>query len=249
MLLMLSTSFVSKQRFGGNLERRHRHLGGEADEEQSIGKVTPHTTGKVMINSGDDSCEIFYRIFDQEDNNKGDVLLLHGASFDSSTWLKTGTLPAVAKAGYRAIAIDLPGFGQSDDRNKNCKKNTKILADIMTALKVIQPVIVTPSMSGKFALNLFMDEPAATRAYVMVAPVIPPEFDETSFNAKDGIQPVLVIYGSEDVGGKDRSEQRLMKIPKAVRFEIEGGSHPCYLDQPVLFNERVISFLKSLDDS
>lgn len=37
------------------------------------------------------------------------VVLLHGQSFEASTWQKVGTLEALLRHGARAVAVDLPG--------------------------------------------------------------------------------------------------------------------------------------------
>src|SRR5437867_9179248 len=47
------------------------------------------------------------------EEGKGDpVLLLHG--FPDSSWMWRHQIPALVNAGYRVIAPDLRGFGQSD---------------------------------------------------------------------------------------------------------------------------------------
>lgn len=64
-----------------------------------------------------DSCKapLFYRLSEPATGAvKASVLLLHGIRFSSENWLSIGTLDTLAKAGCRAVAIDLPGEA---DRN------------------------------------------------------------------------------------------------------------------------------------
>ena len=53
---------------------------------------------------------MFYRQAKPE-NSKADILLLHGGSFSSKTWVDPPmqTLQILYRLGYNAVAVDLPG--------------------------------------------------------------------------------------------------------------------------------------------
>jgi pimeloyl-ACP methyl ester carboxylesterase len=83
------------------------------------------------------------------------VLLLHGARFHSGTWKELGTLDRLAKEGFHAFALDLPGYGASPPAGARRLD----LADFLAAQKIARPVVVAPSMSGHFALPLVTAHP------------------------------------------------------------------------------------------
>jgi abhydrolase domain-containing protein 14 len=171
------------------------------------------------------------------------VLLLHGAAFDSETWQKLGTIDALADAGHRVIAVDLPGFGKSPARRTD---PSSFGVDLLDHLGIDRVVVVSPSMSGGASLPLVLHHPKRVAGYVPIAPVGSVEYAKKLNHCP---VPALVIWGE-----KDRLFPPAQAAVLAEAFDqsevliLPGARHPAYLDQPEMFHEALLRFIKQLDD-
>ena len=175
------------------------------------------------------------------DATKPAIVLLHGARFQAATWHELGTLERLAEAGFRAIALDLPGFGRSPPLSEG---KSLPLAEVFSVLGVQRPVLLAPSMSGRIALPMLAQEPAVIRGFVGVAPVAIPEH----LGSLAGVEvPTLLIWGEEDqVVPPSQAEQLAAKLADAAIVTIPGAHHPCYLDEPEQFHQALVDFLERL---
>lgn len=96
------------------------------------------------------------------------VVLLHGGRFNAETWRKTSTISVLASAGYRVIAVDLPGYGKSP--RARVDQNT-FLEQLLAGLTKRKAVIISPSMSGRFSMPLLTSSSKRLAGFVAVAPV------------------------------------------------------------------------------
>lgn len=119
------------------------------------------------------------------------VVLLHGASFTSQTWADIGTLDALSEAGCLVYAVDLPGYGRSERTRVSAET---WLREVLDAAPVQKPVVVSPSMSGRFSLPLLTSEPERLSGFVAVAPVAIPQHQDRLSRIT---VPVLAIWGGE----------------------------------------------------
>jgi pimeloyl-ACP methyl ester carboxylesterase len=169
------------------------------------------------------------------------VVLLHGASLDSETWRKIGTLSALAAEGHAVYAVDLPGFGQSARGTLSSRDWLNALFD---ALQLERAVVVSPSMSGQYALPFVTQHPERVTGFVAVAPVSIPSF----LNSMGILSaPVLAIWGEHDRTIPLEHADRLVQAVKAGRkVIIPGGSHAPYMSDPGTFNAELIRFILEL---
>ena len=88
------------------------------------------------------------------------VILLHGASLGSSADVWTDSIAALAKQGLRAIAVDLPGFGLSDNPlDHSVAYRQHFVPAFMDALGLERAALIGHSQSGAIAVNLAFDQP------------------------------------------------------------------------------------------
>lgn len=167
------------------------------------------------------------------------IVLLHGANFTSKTWQEIGTITALAEAGYRVVAVDLPGFGQSDSTNVS---RTEWLGKLLDELKLESPVIVSPSMSGGFALPFVTDYPHRVAGFVAVAPVA---IDRHRDKLARITCPVLAIWGENDRTIPFEHADALVQAVKHGRKVImPDGSHAPYMSDPAAFQMELLKFLE-----
>jgi pimeloyl-ACP methyl ester carboxylesterase len=166
------------------------------------------------------------------------VLLLHGARFSSQTWRELGTLEALASRGYRAVAVDLPGYGRSTASELEPEA---FLDALLEALGPQRPVVVCPSMSGAFALPLAAHHPERLAGLVAVAPV---GIEQNLEALRGSSLHALLVWGENDqvvpLAAADRLAAALTDVRKVV---LPGAGHACYLDAPERFHVELLDFL------
>ncbi len=169
------------------------------------------------------------------------VLLLHGAAFQSGTWQDLGTLTALAKAGFRAVAVDLPGFGKSESVDT---APDRFMLDLMAALSLEAPVVVSPSMSGRFSFPLIAEHPKSVAGFVPVAPVGTKQYAK---RLRGLALPTLIVWGEKDaIFPVAQADLLAESIPGSRKLVLEGAKHPAYLDQPEAFHRALIDFATSV---
>jgi pimeloyl-ACP methyl ester carboxylesterase len=97
------------------------------------------------------------------------LLFIHGLGGSWQNWLEN--LPPLAAAGYRAIALDLPGFGHSPmpDFDVSMPAYGRLVDDFCAALGLAGATIVGNSMGGFIAAEVALSEPEWIERLVLVS--------------------------------------------------------------------------------
>jgi len=101
------------------------------------------------------------------------VVLVHGTGAWSESWRET--IDALAGAGYRAVAVDLPPFGLSDrpsNENYSTTDQARRLAAALDTLGARDVVLVGHSFGARATVESVLIAPSRVRALVLVDPAL-----------------------------------------------------------------------------
>ncbi len=114
------------------------------------------------------------RIHYQEagDSNAPPLILVHG--FISSTMVWSEVFLPLANAGFRVIALDLPGYGYSEkprDGAYTIQAQSRAVIGLMDRLGIEKATVVGASYGGAIAATVALDYPERVERLVMVGAV------------------------------------------------------------------------------
>lgn len=109
------------------------------------------------------------------------VVLVHG--FGASTFSWRETIPALAEAGFRVLALDLRGFGLADktfEADYSHPAQADFVMAVMSAVGIERAVLVGHSMGGNVIAHAALRHPQRVTGLVFVAGAVslgaPPAF-------------------------------------------------------------------------
>ena len=115
---------------------------------------------------------ITVRVLESVPEQRDAVLLVHG--WGASAYSFAETIPAIAAAGYRAIAFDLPGHGLSDKPTDESKYTTQALADavlgVADAMGLRRFSLVGHSLGSTLGLELAARHEKRIDRLVLISP-------------------------------------------------------------------------------
>ncbi len=159
---------------------------------------------------GVEGIEVHYRLFNDDAEEKGSLLLVHGLGGSTFSWRYTA--PALVREDYRIVAVDLPGFGLSE-RRSGLDHGAYARADLLWAfLDEYHPgrqwILVGHSMGGGVVTAMALQKPERVDGAVLVAGALA-EFEPSIWSRFLRYPPVIRWF--KIVGGRRLQDQNTVE--------------------------------------
>ena len=154
------------------------------------------------------------------------VVLVHG--FGSSLYTWKDVIPALA-ARHDVVALDLPGFGQSDQpADLSFDDLPRAVLGLMDRIGIARAALVGNSMGGATVGAVAADHPSRTTALVLI--------DAAGFDLAPSARPAMVRFATSPFGG-------LLAVLPGKRLVVEASLRQVFHDGARVTPERVSEYL------
>ncbi|XP_055485502.1 protein ABHD14A isoform X2 [Psammomys obesus] len=181
----------------------------------------------------------------------------HGSSWARCSYCQrgvTGLWPLTFQAGslehflapLRQCLPLFPGFGNSASSKETSTETgrAELLERVLRDLAVQNAVLVSPSLSGSYALPFLMRSHHRLRGFVPIAPTSTWNYTREQFWAVK--TPTLILYGELDHTLARESLRQLHHLPNHSVVKLHNAGHACYLHKPEAFHLALLAFLDHL---
>jgi pimeloyl-ACP methyl ester carboxylesterase len=159
------------------------------------------------------------------------VLLLHG--FPQFWWAWHQQLTDLASAGFRAVAVDLRGYGGSDKppRGYDAPNLAADMAQLVNSLGESDAMVVGTDLGGLLAWTMAARHPRVVRSLAIVAAAHPLRL-RTALAARDGGQRRASAYALRTFQVPRRPETLLARDSQYVRQLFDAWTGPRWRGTP-----------------
>jgi pimeloyl-ACP methyl ester carboxylesterase len=172
------------------------------------------------------------------------VLGIHGWSQRNGWHTWEPLLKPLGDAGYCAVSVDMPGWGQSpaiDALPLMGERAANVVFEIMDSLQKWEGVLMGKSWGGGVALSAAFANPERIQKLILTAP---------AFRDMDQLpqltQPILLAWSKDDPTiPYETASQYVNAVPNINLITYETGGHSAALKNANDFAPKALEFLKT----
>ncbi|MSQ53043.1 MAG: alpha/beta hydrolase [Betaproteobacteria bacterium] len=151
-----------------------------------------------------------------EEGSGPSVLFLHGAALGTSADGFLRNLGPFAKAGFRAVSFDLPGFGLSEmPAKQSLPQQRNSIPKFIDAVGLGKTALIAHSRSGGFAIQLALEDPSRYSHVIILGTgtLLPPQTE-----AQVGKYEAVQARVDKDMAQKEHTLEDARKLLQADTF-------------------------------
>jgi alpha-beta hydrolase superfamily lysophospholipase len=176
------------------------------------------------------------------------VVLAHGGRFNKESWKPQAE--AIARAGFRVLAIDFRGYGDSSGPGQQDVFTAPLHLDVLGAVQYLRTTgatsvsLIGGSLGGWAAANAAASEPAAINRLILIG-------SDAGRTPERITAPKLFIVTRDDTSGSGlrlpgiRESYERAREPKEI-LVLEGSAHAQFMFQTELASRVMDEVLKFL---